>query len=643
MSQRSLLAGRRGMDTSGTCVLVATPFESHDVAANILTNPVKPITSQFRPSYSLAINLISRGSGKLDVAKQLVSRSFAMWEKRRMENEISTAKEQDAVSDVLIAVAEEKFMTSLIKTFQGEVKKKSAKFDTAYLSHLADVLKDREVLKRASKGFEAVSLSVELEKTTLGLLEIEMKSEFPSDIDEIEDGSSAMRAEDKESFAAQIEEQRQRVKEADKKLRKHTFTAISGIANEMMEDGSEDGKALQSALQKTRVSKEEELDLTAGDLAAFAKSAVIVKRKLRKLANSNPDVDPETLLLQNAKLEEIEDSSWDDMLAITKALVAYGCIVPDRQIEPDDDFKDLEDQILEVTPAGTDVGMLSFGNSLWCFTAMGGTFDVIGASKKYDELKKAMRAFENEVFDEVEGESSGESDQEPEPYYPQEEADELVSQLRYLSSGEIAGYVSCLVTGDTGRNSLSAMDIFRRISPRQQRAIQVLLQSTERLMDVQRQYSVDERTCNCQFDVTNCEVVTAWADGCTWSEALEMSGAAPGDLTRIIGRAMDAVRQLGSLKYNPLRKEDFEGETVANPFARGIHPEIRRLCREAARSMNRYPVKDPLPFEAEEEDLFEDGAGDEGDEDSETEQSMELESGDMSVDSISGDFIAPEN
>jgi superfamily II RNA helicase len=153
------------------------------------------------------------------------------------------------------------------------------------------------------------------------------------------------------------------------------------------------------------------------------------------------------------------------------------------------------------------------------------------------------------------------------------------------------------------------VDIFQKLSTPQQRAIQVLLEATERLIDVQRQYSVDERTCSCQFDVTNSKVVTAWADGCSWNEALEMSGAAPGDLTRVIGRAMDAVRQIGSLKYNPLRKADLQGEPVANPFARGIHPDIRRLCRDAARAMNRYPVKDPLPFEAEEEDIFEDNDG----------------------------------
>lgn len=101
------------------------------------------------------------------------------------------------------------------------------------------------------------------------------------------------------------------------------------------------------------------------------------------------------------------------------------------------------------------------------------------------------------------------------------------------------------------------------------------------------------------------------ANGCTWSEALEMSGVAPGDLTRIIGRAMDAVRQFGNLKYYPLRKDDIGGTATVDPLKRGIHPELRKLCREAAQAMNRYPVKDTLPFEAEEEDMFDETAEEE--------------------------------
>ncbi len=601
-------AGRRGMDTSGTCVIVATPFESHDIAASILTSPIKPITSQFRPSYSLAVNLITRGQGRLDVAKQLVSKSFAMWERRRIEKEVSVASVDEEVSDALVSVCEEKFIEALKDVLQKKIHARTAEFDVAYLRHLVEVLTDREILKRTSKGYESLTLSLELEKTTLGLLEIEMKNAFSSDLVDGDQELLALQAEDEESFQEQIDEQQKRVSDVLKKVRKHAFSSIASVANGIMEEISDDAVLLKAAFEKTRVRRSGETTLSAENLAKFAKSSVAVKRKLRKLANSNPDVDPESLLLQSAKLQEIEDTSWDDMLAITKVLIAYGCLVPERKIIETDDLKDVEEQTFEVTPAGTDVGMLSFENSLWCFSALGGTFDVIGASAKFDEMKNAIKVFEtddHDLFDTTNERSKMVIDNMPSAYLPQQEAEELVSQLRCLSPGEMAGYVSCLVTGDTGRNSLNSIAVFKLLSTRQQRAIQVLLEATERLMDVQRQYSVDERTCHCQFDVTNSAVITAWAEGCSWSEALEMSGAAPGDLTRIIGRAMDAVRQIGSLKFNPLRKDDLDGEVVANPFARGIHPDIRRLCREAARAMNRYPVKDPLPFEVEEEDIFE--------------------------------------
>ena len=45
---------------------------------------------------------------------------------------------------------------------------------------------------------------------------------------------------------------------------------------------------------------------------------------------------------------------------------------------------------------------------------------------------------------------------------------------------------------------------------------------------------------------------------------------------------------------------------LPSQFRTGIHPEIRRLCRDAARAINRYPVKDPLPFDTDEEELEDD-------------------------------------
>ena len=94
-------------------------------------------------------------------------------------------------------------------------------------------------------------------------------------------------------------------------------------------------------------------------------------------------------------------------------------------------------------------------------------------------------------------------------------------------------------------------------------------------------------------DITNCEVVTAWAGGCTWTEALQISGLPPGDLARTLSRALDALRQLGNLPYVPVRKGYFDGSVSP-----GIHPDVRRLCRQSAREINRYPLKDTLAFES---------------------------------------------
>jgi superfamily II RNA helicase len=617
--QMSGRAGRRGMDTAGTCVIVATPFESHEEAATILTNPIKPIVSQFRPSYSLAINLIARGGGKLDVAQQLVRKSFAMWEKRQVEEMLSSASERDGVSEVLEASLQEKFMNLLVDTLQNQVDRRTAKFNVAKLQSLISVLKDRDGLKKTSKSYLGAVRMLELEKTTLNFLELELKDLTSLGLDEEGEMLEALLDDDQQDLMEQIEIQRQRATAATKEVRSHPFTSIVAITNEIIEEDSVQGRDLFAALRTTRdpTLGESSFTLTAEDLSRFSKSAIVIKRKLRKLASANPDLDPETLLLEAEKADYIKDDSWDDMLAITKVLVAYGCLTPENNIDQNDNAL-FEEQTFELTPAGVDVGMLGFDNSLWCFVAMGGTWDVSGASSKLDDFKAAMDIFDDDtdIFDDdKKTEPEEHSPEEPSPNLtipkPKLEAEQLVSHLRFLAPGELAGYVSCLVS-EGSRGSPSVIDTFQKMRPRQQRAIQISLASMERLVDVQRQYSLDEKTCNCNLDITNCEVVTAWAEGCTWSEAVEISGAAPGDLARILSRALDAVRQFGNLKFSALRKEDFEEGTSVQPLSRGIHPEIRRLCRDAAKSMNRYPVKDPLPFaEAIEDDIFEDGAEEE--------------------------------
>jgi superfamily II RNA helicase len=93
-------------------------------------------------------------------------------------------------------------------------------------------------------------------------------------------------------------------------------------------------------------------------------------------------------------------------------------------------------------------------------------------------------------------------------------------------------------------------------------------------------------------------VVTAWASGASWNDVLEMSGAAPGDLVRTLSRALDALKQIANLPYIPARGLDGAVQFEAC----GVHPRIRSLCKEAANEMDRYPVKDDLPFQEENEE-----------------------------------------
>jgi hypothetical protein len=83
---------------------------------------------------------------------------------------------------------------------------------------------------------------------------------------------------------------------------------------------------------------------------------------------------------------------------------------------------------------------------------------------------------------------------------------------------------------------------------------------------------------------------------------VEMSGSPPGDLARVLSRVLDAMRQFGGLPFSAIRRQDFEKQTQTEIVSRGLDQEVRRLCREAARAINRYPLKDPLSFTAAEDD-----------------------------------------
>ena len=244
-------------------------------------------------------------------------------------------------------------------------------------------------------------------------------------------------------------------------------------------------------------------------------------------------------------------------------------------------------------------------NSLWQLSALGGSFDVAYASSELDKFKDALLDFEqDDSVDSTELESSSIPK-------PQQEAETLLGHLCDMTHAELAGYVSALCI-DSPRRADSALESFRSLTNTQQRVVQGALLSLERLVEVQRLLGVDDSFCKCQLELSSCEVVTAWANDCSWNEALSISGAQPGDLVRILSRVLDTLRQIANLPYIPARPLDGDARLEAP----GVHPTIRALCREAADAMNRYPVKDLLPFEEEEEEEEEEAdesiAGDSG-------------------------------
>ncbi len=608
MLQMAGRAGRRGMDTEGTCVVVATPFEGPHEAIEILTSPIKPVKSQFSPSYSLAVNLIARGNGQLDVAQKLVRKSFAMWEKQQAEEKIESVKlaHGDEFDDVVERALHVQFLDHLQQLVEQ-------KFGSASKAQkVLEVLEDKTILKKASKSFSGMNQLLELEVNTLNYLKKEADSLKSVDLEMDEDGLLELMAEDNANVEDEIELQRQRIEKVKVDMAKHVMSAMTLFANDLL--NNPECNELRATLALSRKNTPEQDVKTSNvstiELCKFSKSAVQSSRNLRKQrkASERKGID-DSSLIAHLNNSEVGDDAWDDMLSLVNVLQSYGCIVAS------DNSENLDSQSFKITIAGDNIASLGLDNSLWILVAMGGAWDVTGDSAKLDEFRMAMKnldSFDGNFYeDDVSLNSEAIADDKNtsnELPLPQLEAATLVDLLRTFEPSEMAGYVSCLVADGFRGGNGSVVSYFQNLSPTQQKVIQSSLTSLERLMEVQNKFSVDESSSKVQLELGTCQVVTAWAAGCTWNEALEISGLSPGDLVRTLHRALDALRQLGNLDINAARS--LRSETIQTESS-GIHPDIRRLCRDAANAMDRYPVKDPLPFDEDDEDEEEEDSGDE--------------------------------
>ena len=595
MLQMAGRAGRRGMDIEGACVVAATAFEGPEDAVSILTNEIKPVESQFTPSYALAINLVDRGMGKLDLARSMVEKSFGVWETRQRELDIKEAMmslhEED--SDL---VPEEQFLNALQLTLETELLEAkdgtsstgTSQSKVSKLASLVDVLSNGKKLKKISKRYSGAASILELEQSTLSYLEREYKgledendSDLPSEILDA----------DKNELMKEIKTQRQRVMKGEREVNNSLLSMIAKVANNRMRDET-DG-TLRKTLTTLRLSHEESpakfiegAPLEPGELNAYIKAA--------PKNNRAPILDQTTA----ASSEYNEDETWGQMQAIIRVLQSYGCLI---ESESSTD----EEAAYKVTQGGEHVGSLGMENSLWVLSALGGAWDVAYESAELDKFQDPF-ADPLDNYNNFEEESDRTLDEESDASLPkpQAEASGLTRDLCGLTAGEMAGYISSLVI-DAPRNANSAIESFQKLTQQQQRVVQGALLSLERLVEVQRRSGLDDAIGKCQLELSACDVVTAWASGASWTEVLELSGAAPGDLVRTLSRALDALRQIANLPYIPARGLD----GVAQYEASGVHPKIRSLCKEAIIEMDRYPVKDDLPFQVNEEEDTDDEEG----------------------------------
>ncbi|KAL3823207.1 hypothetical protein ACHAXA_003486 [Cyclostephanos tholiformis] len=561
MLQMAGRAGRRGMDVEGACVIASTAFEGPEDAITILTNEIKPVVSQFSPSYSLAVNLIERGAGKLDVAKTMIQKSFGVWEIQQREKELRAALEGlDSTTNNL--TPEENFLNTLQRVLEKELIEARSSASPTENSHsklavLVDVLADGKKLKKISKRYSSATQILELEQSTLQVMELELRemispnSDLPTDFYDSE----------KMELISEIKRQRQRVIKGQREVNDSVLSAIAKVANKRMVDEYDGSKTLSNALKSARLHGEdstftEGAPLEPGELNDYIKKSPKTKR--------GPILD----LTTSIQSDKNDEESWSQMLAIINILEAYGCLKPSESNEEGDICP--ETSRYHVTSGGEHVGSLGLDNSLWQIVALGGAWDVAYKSSELDRFQDSLADFEEEDRKKEDAFSAVPK--------PQLEAEALVNHLCQLSASEMAGYVSSLVV-DAPRGSDSTLVSFHKLTHPQQRAVQGALLSLERLVEVQHIFGLDDTIGKCQLELCACDVVTAWASGCSWNDALVISGAAPGDLVRTLSRALDALRQLGNLPYIPVRSLNGNARLEAT----GIHPKVRSLQRRGKR------------------------------------------------------------
>jgi ATP-dependent RNA helicase HelY len=86
-------AGRRGIDTEGTAVILHSPYLDFERAAGIAAKGSHPLRSGFRPTYNMAVNLVARYDRA--TAERLLASSFAEYRETLHSRQLRDALSRD--------------------------------------------------------------------------------------------------------------------------------------------------------------------------------------------------------------------------------------------------------------------------------------------------------------------------------------------------------------------------------------------------------------------------------------------------------------------------------------------------------------------------------------------------------------------
>lgn len=141
-----------------------------------------------------------------------------------------------------------------------------------------------------------------------------------------------------------------------------------------------------------------------------------------------------------------------------------------------------------------------------------------------------------------------------------------VDTLYTMSPSELAGVVCALLTSDNVRvkeahpSSLGSEAVIQ--------AVTNLETAWNEVMELQQTYRVGSEPV---IDVRLAGLAEQWAEGASWSELMGSCRLDGGDLARLLNRTMDTLNQIWSIQDIP--------------------QEIRRNAKEAVRNFNRQPIE----------------------------------------------------